>query len=195
VTGMGRTTGNRKLKSPVITVIGEGITEQYYFSHIRDLYVDGYTIKPYYFGTTSLKEMDRKISEVLEGDGIAVCVFDVDVSHRVDAEKKKLMHLLKKYSKKKNVIFCDSLPSVEYWFLIHYENTNKHFNNSKDVERKLKKYIVKYEKSTQFLEKELWVAELCANNKLDAAIERAEFFGDQSPSYSNIYKAFNLFNK
>jgi peptidase E len=106
-----------------------------------------------------------------------------------------LNSLLKKYSRKENVVFCDSLPSVEYWFLLHYENTNKHFNNSEAVERDLRKYLLNFEKSTLFLEKEKWVVDLCADNKLETAIERARYFGNKSPSYSNIYKAFEIFRQ
>jgi hypothetical protein len=139
--------------------------------------------------------MDRKIAEVLEGGGIAICVFDSDVSQREEAEKRKFNSLLKKYSKKKNVVFCDSMPSVEYWFLLHYVNTNKHFNSSKAAERVLRKHLLNYEKSLLFLEKEKWVSDLCTDNKLKTAIERAKNFSDNSPSYSNIYKAFDLFMK
>jgi len=192
---MSRTTGNRKQKSPVITLIGEGITEQYYFSHIRDLYGYRYTLKPYYFGTTSLKDMGRKISEVIEGGGVALCVFDADVSQRIAAEQEKLLILKKKYAKKKNVILCDSLPSVEYWFLLHYLNTNQHFNNAKAIERKLKTFIAKFTKTAVFLEKKKWVADLCSANKLELAISRAREFGMDGQAYSNIFKAFDKFRQ
>ena len=192
---MSRSIRTRPLKTPTITLIGEGITEQYYFKHIRTLYGYRYTLKPYFFGTTSLKDMDRKIQEIIDGDGIAICVFDTDVSERVDAEKKKFTALLKKYEKKKNVIFCDSLPSIEYWFLLHYQNTNRHFNNSKDVEKALKLFLSNYEKKTLFLEKEKWVSDLCSDNKLETAILRSKGFGDENPSYSNIYKAFEKFKQ
>lgn len=105
---------SRSFKSSPIYIIGEGLTEQYYFFHLRSLYNFRYTVKPYFFGTTSIKEIDSKISEVIENKGIAVCVFDLDVSNRDEAEKIKLEKLRKKYSKKKNVLFCDSLPSIEY---------------------------------------------------------------------------------
>jgi len=190
-----RSIGKRQQKSPVITLIGEGVTEQYYFKHIRALYNYRYTLKPYFFGTTSLQDMDRKILEVIEGGGIAVCVFDTDVSQRVEAEKKKLNALLKKYGKKKNVFFCDSLPSVEYWFLLHFQNSNRHFNDSEAVERELKSFLQNFEKKTAFLEKEKWVTDLCADNKLEAAIQRAKSFGQSGSSYSNIYKAFEKFRE
>ncbi len=171
------------------------MTEQYYFKHIRSLFNYRYILKPYFFGITSLTKMDRKIDEAIEGGGIAICVFDTDVSQRVEAEKKKLNRLVKKYSRKENVIFCDSLPSVEYWFLLHFKNTNKYFSNSDAVARALRKYLINYEKTTLFLEKEKWVSDLCSDNKLKTAIERARDFNDDSPSYSNIYKAFDLFMK
>ncbi len=186
---------SRNLKSPSITIIGEGLTEQYYFDHIRSIYQYRYTIKPYFFGTTSLKEMDSKIKEVVENGGIAICVFDTDVSERNDAEKKKLIALRKKYGNKKNVILCDSLPSIEYWFLIHFLNTNRYFQNSKTVENELQKFIKQYEKKKDFLEKKRWVEELCSNNKLNTAIDRSKNFGMEGLSYSNMYKAFELFQK
>ena len=192
---MARIIETRKQKKPVITLIGEGLTEQYYFKHIRTLYNYHYNVKPYFFGTTSLFEMDRKINEILEGGGIAICVFDTDVSQRIEAEKKKLNSLLRKYGKKKNVIFCDSLPSVEYWFLLHFQNTNKYFIDSKAVEMELKSFLSNYDKKTVFLEKERWVSILCADNKLENAIQRAKAFGTTGASYSNIHKAFEKFRE
>lgn len=192
---MSRQTLTRKPKPPVVTLIGEGITEQYYFKHIRTLFGYRYTIKPYYFGITSLKDMDRKIAEVLAGGGIAVCVFDTDVSQRVEAEKHKLIRLFNKYKKKQNVIFCDSLPAIEYWFLLHYQNTNKYFYDANVLTKELTAFLKDYDKSESFLEKEKWVADLCADNKLECAMDRARNFPESGASYSNIYKAFDKFRK
>jgi len=186
---------SRSFKSSPIYIIGEGLTEQYYFFHLRSLYNFRYTVKPYFFGTTSIKEIDSRISEVIENNGIAVCVFDLDVSSRNEAEKIKLEKLRKKYSKKKNVLFCDSLPSIEYWFLLHYCNTNKYFNDSKSVEQALRRFITQFEKKKDFLEKEKWVLDLSKDGKLENAIERAVSFGEVGQSYSNIYKVFELLKK
>lgn len=192
---MARLVNNRTQKAPIITVIGEGLTEQYYFKHIRSIIGYRYVLKPYYFGTTSLKEMDRKIMEVVEGNGIAVCVFDVDVAGRNEAEQRKLNSLVHKYRRKTNVVFCESMPSVEFWFLIHYQNTNRHFNDAAAVERELKEHLEDYEKTRHFLERDHWVRELCGDKKLFTAIERAKNFGKQGDSWTNIYKAFDEFEK
>lgn len=183
-------TQSRSLNPSPITIIGEGLTEKYYFKHLRTLYNFHYTLKPYFFEVTSLNEMDKKISKVIECCGIAVCVFDADVSERNDAEKKKLDQLRRKYGKKDNVVFCESLPSIEYWFLLHYFNTNKYFKDSKAVEHELIKFITHYDKSRDFLENEKWVRDLCNEGKLEIAITRAETFSTREGSYSNIYKIF-----
>lgn len=190
---MARIVNKRQQNTPVITLIGEGLTEQYYFRHIRAIFNFRYVIKPYYFGVTSLREMDRKIAEVLSGGGIAVCVFDVDVAGRNEAERKKLAILFKKYGNKPSVVFCHSLPSVEYWFLLHFRNTNRAFRDAHDAKNQLSEYIINYEKSAKFLEDEKWVKGLCNDAKLDLAIERAGNFGETGQSYSNIYKAFDIF--
>lgn len=192
---MARLVNKRAQKSPVITVIGEGLTEQYYFRHIRSIFGYRYILKPYFFGTTSLKEMELKINEVVEGNGIAVCVFDVDVASRNVAEQRKLNRLLHKYERKPNVIFCESMPSIEFWFLIHYQNTNRHFNDAAAVERELKRHLENYEKTEHFLERDHWMRELSGDEKLIGAIVRARNFGDTGHSRSNIYKAFDEFEK
>jgi hypothetical protein len=191
---MTRIVNSRPPKAPLITIIGEGITEQFYFKHIRAIFGFRFILRPYFFGTTSFKEMDRKINEVVAGQGIAVCVFDIDVAERDEKEQKKLKGLKQKYFRKKNVLFCESLPSVEFWFLIHYQNTNKYFNHVAAVTSVLRQFLPGYQKTTHYLEQEGWVRNLCADGNLESAIHRAKDFGDSGSSYSNIYKAFDLFS-
>lgn len=173
---MARRVENRKQQKRSVTILGEGLTEQYYFTHIRTLFDFHYTIKPYYFSVTSLAEMDRKISEAIADGGFAIAVFDADVSSRNEVEKKKLDSIRKKYAKKKNVCLCDSMTSIEYWFLLHFENTNRHFRDAAATEQELKKHIPDYEKKVKFLQNIKWVADLCADEKLETAINRAKTF-------------------
>lgn len=190
---MARRIENRSQKKRSVTIIGEGITEQYYFTHIRTLYGYHYTIKPYYFSVTSLVEMDKKIAEAVQDGGFAIAVFDADVAHRNETEKKKLGSIRRKYANKKNVLLCDSLTSIEYWFLLHYENTNRFFKDSTATEKELCKYIPDYEKKAKFLQEIKWVADLCSEGKLELAKTRARVFGHDGESYSDVYKAFEFF--
>lgn len=192
---MARRIDNRNQKNHSVTILGEGLTEQYYFTHIRTLFDYHYTIKPYYFSVTSLVEMDKKIAEAITDGGFAIAAFDADVAHRNEAEKKKLESIRRKYATKKNVVLCDSLTSIEYWFLLHFENTNRHFKDSAATENELRKHIPEYEKKAKFLEELKWVSDLCADGKLELANNRAKFFGEKGESYSNVYKAFELLEK
>lgn len=192
---MARRIDNRNQKNHSVTILGEGLTEQYYFTHIRTLFDYHYTIKPYYFSVTSLVEMDKKIAEAITDGGFAIAVFDADVAHRNEAEKKKLESIRRKYANKRNVVLCDSLTSLEYWFLLHYENTNKHFKDSAATENELRKHIPEYEKKAKFLQELKWVSNLSSEGKLELAKTRAKFFGEDGESYSNVYKAFELLDK
>jgi hypothetical protein len=101
----------------------------------------------------------------------------------------------RKYKDNKNVVICDSMPSIEFWFLIHYLNTNKHFNTSDDVIEVLRKYIPDFSKQEKFLSQEKWVANMLSEDRLKQACQRAESMGIEGASYSNVYKAFAIFEK
>lgn len=187
----------QKLREPKsgIYIIGEGITEQYYFTHIKKLYDFHCTIKPRFFGNTSIVDMKKKIKELLRENIFVICVFDTDVFVDNESEYKKLEQLQNQYRKNKNLLFCKSFPSIEYWFLLHYENTNRPFNHSKEVETALKKYMINYEKKSQFLEKAQWVSDLCAEGKLNKATIRAKHFKQKDSSYTNVNEAIDVLMK
>jgi len=191
--------GGRKQKirepKPGIYIVGEGITEQYYFSHLKRLYGFHCTIKPRFFGNSSIADMKKKIEELLRGDILVICVFDADISVHNISERKKLEQLQNKYRNNKNLLFCSSLPAIEYWFLLHYEHTNRHFKDAKAAEVALKKYINDYEKTAHFLEREKWVSDMCAENKLKQATERANNFDPKSESFTNVQIAINILFK
>jgi len=187
---MARKIKERNLKRPTITIIGEGLTERCYFTHLKRLNNYRYTCKPRNFAQQSIDDLQKQIDRVLADDGIAICVFDADVARDKVAEKKKLTDMRRKYAGRDDVIICDSMPSIEYWFLIHYLNTNKHFASSHDVIKVLQRYIPDFSKHESFLSKEKWIVDLVSDNKQNVAIERAKSFGMKGESYSNVYKAF-----
>lgn len=178
-------------KQPKLDVylVGEGITEQYYFTHLRKLYNLKYKIQPRFFGNTSIKEIDEVVNQLVSADMFVICVFDLDTSERDKKEKEKLDKFISCYKDCENVIICTSLPSIEYWFLIHYKDTNKYFNTSKEVTDELKKYIKDYKKKGEYLKKTKWVEELLKDNKLQTAIERAKRNKTKNGSFTNIYEA------
>ena len=117
---MPRKTSLKQRRSPIPTIIGAGITEQWYFTHLKALRGYRAKIRPRFFGTETAAGLDKKIEEVLRDEGIAICVFDTDVSTWNETECKKLAALQKKYEGNASVLLCDSMPSIEYWFLLHF---------------------------------------------------------------------------
>ena len=111
---MTRKTSLRKRRNPIPTIIGAGITEQWYFTHLKALRGYHVKIRPRFFGTETAAGLDKKIEEVLRDESIAICVFDADVSTWNEAERKKLAALQKKYEGNASVVLCDSMPSIEY---------------------------------------------------------------------------------
>lgn len=187
---MARLIKERKLKSPTITVIGEGATERYYFTHLKRLRGYNYICKPRNFTEQTFDEMQKQIDRVLADDGIAVCVFDADVTRTRPAEKTKLEAMKRRYANNSAVILCDSMPSIEFWFLIHYLDTNRYFASSDEVITALRRFMPDFSKHQSFLSRENWVAELSGDGRLEKAASRA-MASDSGESYSNLHRLFS----
>ena len=190
---MARARKERELKRSRITVIGEGLTERWYFEHLRSVKGYRYDCKPRLFARQSYEEMMRLIDWVIQNDGTAVCVCDADISRGNEERSKKLKEMKTRYAKNERVFICESMPSIEFWFLIHYMNTSKYFKDADSVIKVLKKYIHGYDKTGAFLEKPSWVAEMSTDEKQSDACKRAASLGPQNESYTGIYKAIALF--
>lgn len=134
--------------------------------------------------------MRKQIERVLADNGIAVCVFDADVTRTRPAEKAKFEDLKRKYADNPAVILCDSMPSIEFWFLLHYLNTNRYFATSDDVINALHRYMPNFSKHQSFLSKEAWVSELLNDNKMHQAVIRSEELRE-GESYTNLHILFN----
>lgn len=191
-------------------------TERYYFQHISSLYAQyPFEVRPRFFGKESnyTKEFPLRIKEILnDPDAKIFCVFDWDtirgnkenLKRHKDFEKE-----IKSYLDNGQVILCPSMPSFEYWFLLHFKNTTQLIATCNEVTNKLKPYMKSYFspkdvnlfdalKSEKYLEKPDWVKNLCSDGKLDTAIKRAEDnikaaeeAGDlENQSYSYVYKVF-----
>ncbi len=187
---MARKTSLRQRRSPIPTIIGAGITEQWYFTHLKTLRGYRVKIRPRFFGTETAAGLDKKIEEVLRDESIAICVFDADVSTWNEAERKKLAALQKKYEGNASVVLCDSMPSIEYWFLLHFKHTTRPFGTSKAVVKELKKYIPQYDKTEQFLGNQRWVEEMTDEGRQERACEYADKMDTTGGSYTRVNKVF-----
>lgn len=191
---MARKIKERKLKKPAVTIIGEGLTERFYFTHLKQLNGYNYICKPRNFAQQNIEDIQRQVERVLADDGVAVCVFDADVTRIHQADKVKFDAMLRRYADNPSVIICESMPSIEFWFLLHYLNTNRYFATSEDVMTVLRRFIPNFSKTQTFLSKAQWVVTLLTDNKLANAIKNATVIGEEGESYSNLHKLFRLLN-
>ena len=157
---MARRIKERKLRNPAITIIGDGATERYYFTHPKLLNGYNYVCKPRNFAEQNIDDIQRQVERVLADDGIAVCVFDVDVTRIHPADKVKFDAMRRRYAGNPSVIICESMPSIEFWFLLHYPNTNRYFASSDDVIALLHRFLPNFSKQQSFLSRDNWVAAL-----------------------------------
>lgn len=151
-------------------VLGEGQTEQFYLKHLKALKDYTYTIKPSLFTRITVELAEEKIDELLSG-GCDRIVFLTDYDVIVSQQKQeRFTALIDKYSSRPEVFICESMPSIEFWFLLHYCTTTREFQNSDQVSVELKRYLRDYSKGRNFLENERWVRDIVSSGKMEQAI-------------------------
>lgn len=191
-------------------------TERYYFTHINDTTEYKFNIRPKYFGNESSypEVFPERIKDIIKNNvGAKVfCVFDLDTvySNKTNQDRHKdFERSIKDEINNGSVILCPSMPSIEYWFLLHFEDYTNILRDYSAVSARLASYIKpcfpnssknlkKLLKMRKYLEDSIWVENLCSNGKLETAIKRAEDniktaeeAGDlANQSYSYVYKAF-----
>lgn len=191
-------------------------TERYYFTHINDTTEYKFNIRPKYFADESnyTEAFPKRIKEILNAntDPKIFCVFDWDTIYGIDAKIKKHEDFEKRFRTEidnGNVVICPSMPSIEYWFLLHFEDKTDLLKDYRAISNILAPYfkpcfadptknLKKLLKQEKYLQDSTWVKNLCSDGKLDAAIKRAEDnikaaeeAGDlANQSYSYVYKVF-----
>lgn len=184
--------GGRKRKNlPLrdgLYIIGEGLTEQCYFKYLKKINNYRCTVKPRFFENTDISHIEKTTERLLESGVSIVCVFDADVSNRDEKERQRFRNFKHKYQHNRNVLICESLPSIEFWFLLHFEESGRSFTNPESVEFALTKHIHGYRKQKDFLDNQRWVESI--NDRIDIACRYARSLpSDGGGSYSKIYLA------
>ena len=189
-------------------------TERYYFTHINNTTKYKFSIKPEYFGDESnyAEVFPKRINEVLKNniDVKIFCVFDWDTIHGNEEKLKKhkcFEEQFKKEISNGTITICPSMPNIEYWFLLHFINHTGLLKNYSKVSQSLAPYLKscfpdsspklkKLLKSEKYVSDQRWVKNLCAEGKLELAIQRAEKnilnagTDLENQSYSYVYKIF-----
>lgn len=211
--------GTRDMKVLYPFLISGGAnTERWYFVHINDLTEFKFNIKPEYFSDESnyTEVFPKRINDILSRniDAKIFCVFDWDTVYGNDTREKKHKSFLEQFKTQISagvVTVCPSMPSIEYWFLLHFVNHTDLMKDYREVSNVLAPYmkpcfsnpsekLKKLLKKRKFLEDASWVKRLCSNGSLSDAIKRAEDNINmaeaegvlQDQSYSYVYKVFKF---
>lgn len=185
---MARKVNYRQQKVPIPIIIGAGKTEQWYFTHLQKIMNYRIKVRPRFFGQEDIFQMEKKIESVISDGGFAIAVFDADVASWDEKEKNKLASMRRKYANNPNVILCDSMPSIEYWFLLHFTESHRLFPTSASVIKELVRYLPDFEKTDGYLSQSKWVETLCAKSRIDHAIAEADK-SQEGQSYTNLPRA------
>ncbi|WP_314320990.1 RloB family protein [Prevotella nigrescens] len=148
-----------KLRNRAI-IIGEGITEFYYFQSLRDVYKQ-VVFKPDCPKHTSIRELERKIREAAEkGYTHIFCIIDMDTKNkepeRTQYEKLKAK-FAKPINKPKKGIYCkveffETHLCTEMFFRYYFGYTSRSYGDQESLIKDLNKYV-EYEKTIDFFSK------------------------------------------
>ena len=112
---MARKVKTRQQNAPIPTIIGAGITEQWYFTHLQRILGYRVKVRPRFFGQEDILQLTKMVESVIQDGGVAIAVFDADVASWDEKERIKLDAFRKKYGKNENVIICFISPtSIDY---------------------------------------------------------------------------------
>lgn len=197
-------------------------TERYYFTHINDTTDYHFNIFPKYFGNEAsyTDVFPERIKDIIKKNAGAkiFCVFDWDTVFFNKTNQKKheaFEKCIKEEIDNGTVVLCPTMPSIEYWFLLHFVDYTGLIKSCGTKMQKLlsphmksyfpttNKKLLNLLKDKKYIANQNWVIELCKDGKLDAAIKRAEAnikaaeAADDlnSHSYSYIYKVFTINNQ
>ena len=141
-----------------IAVIGEGITEYYYFNSLKDEFTQ-LNLRPMYpKHSTSLVDLEQEIDKAIDrGYNLIFCVIDMD-NKKDGAEKQHYFNLkkrlegtrtIKKTDQTYTIRFIESERCTELFFLFYFIYTSRHFQDLPAVLQELNKHC-KYEKTEKF---------------------------------------------
>ena len=182
-----------------IAIIGEGLTEYRYIDDLRTTERYRFSLVPGIPKHSDVDDIVRLAKERLNaGYDYVLCLIDMDV---IEGSHDKMEHYLALKKENPEIIFVESSPCTEYWFLMHYmpRPSSKEYADYDAVAKDLKKHIPNYDKTESFFNKTHIYRELKQKGDMARAIElsreldelRAEE-PDVYKSYSQMYKLFDI---
>ena len=174
-----------------VAIIGEGLTEYRYIEWMKT--TERYRFRlvpgiPKHTDTANLVSLARKRKD--EGYDYVLCLVDMDVIQNDHEQQAKYEKLKKQNS---DIIFVESCPCTEYWFLMHFmpSPSSRDYPDYEAVAKELKKHIPNYEKTESFFNKTNIYSFLKENGDLDMAMEISRNLETLRAKEPDVYKSYS----
>ena len=198
---MSRRTVSRRVRKS-IAIIGEGMTEYRYVDDLRTTERYRFSLVPGIPKHSDIDDIVRLARErVSAGYDYVLCLIDMDV---IEGNRDKMEHYRALKNDNPKIIFVESSPCTEYWFLMHFMPgpSSKEYANYDAVAQELKKHIPNYDKTEAFFNKTHIYRELKEKGDMVRAIGLSRDLDElraKEPevykSYSQMYKLFDIIDE
>ena len=151
--------GEKRQTKQAFAVVVDGKTEYWYLEMLKrnepNILFD---ITPRIPKNKDIDEQYELVTELSEEEYDKVFwIVDLDVLLKEEREKRnstsplqQFLNYYKSLSKQKKIVVIVNNPCLEYWFLLHFQKTNKVFTACTDAEKEVSKYLQGYEKTEKF---------------------------------------------
>ena len=136
-----------------VAIVGEGITEWYYFNSMRQTERFNFKVEP---GLPSHSDYKSVINTARrkrdEGYDLVFCVLDLDRIITNSTEKQGYIAEKSKVLVNKRIEFVETMPCIELWFLLHFlkHYSAKTYLNFNQISKPLRQHFPNYEKTSVF---------------------------------------------
>ena len=143
-------------------VVVDGETEKWYLEMLKQNEPDVlFNITPKILQKKNINQQYELVASLSEDDYDKVFwIVDLDVLLKEAREKKgnssslqQFLNYWCKLSKQDKVVVIVNNPCLEYWFLLHFQKTNKVFTACTDAEKQVSQHLKGYEKTEKFFKK------------------------------------------
>lgn len=156
-------TGEKKQTRQAFAVVVDGETEYWYLQMLKHNEPNiPFNIKPQILQKKNIDQQYGLVKDLSEEEyNKFFWIVDLDVLLKEEREKKSNPSSLQKFlsywqqlSKQNKVVVIVNNPCLEYWFLLHFQKTNKVFTACTDAEKQVSQKLKGYEKTEKFFKKD-----------------------------------------
>lgn len=144
-------------------VVVDGETEYWYLEMLKRNEPNiPFKIRPQILQKKNINQQYELVTELSEEEYDKVFwIVDLDVLLKEEREKRnstsplqQFLNYYKSLSKQKKIVVIVNNPCLEYWFLLHFQKTNKVFTAYTDAEKQVSQHLEGYEKTEKFFKKD-----------------------------------------